>query len=273
MIVKDEHLYLEEFVCYYLAIGIDHFYIYDNGSTIPVTKTLKQYLKYCTVIDFPGIAKQFDAYIHFIRHYAHQTEWVAPFDVDEFIVFRQDQNIKDFLARYSHVDCIAINWRYFGDSFFDQRPEGLVIDNFILCDELQNPHIKNIVRTSAWIDCKNAHYLGLKAGSVYSDVRGNPISGPFNKNYTIDIVQINHYFSKSKEECRLKYEKGRASVNEKFKLTEETLDSWRNSMNLAKDTFLRDKFSDKVKAMMEGYKKNGLYSGTHLLQRISKRIF
>jgi len=254
MIVKDEDLYLREFICYYLALGVDHFFVYDNGSAVPVGETLYAYLKYCTVIDFPGVAKQFEAYNHFIQHHSSETEWVAPIDIDEFIVLKNEKNIKDFLSRYAHIDCIAMNWRYFGDSFFDKRPEGLVMDHFIFCDEFQNPHIKNIVKTSAWAECKNAHHLGLKPGSVYSDVKGNAISGPFNENYTIDIVQVNHYFSKSKEECRLKYARGRASINEKFNVTEETLTSWRNSLNAAKDTFLRDHFSAKVKVLMEEHR-------------------
>ncbi len=273
MIVKDEELYLDEFLCYYLTIGVDHFYIYDNGSAIPVSETLKPYSRRCTIIDFPGRARQLEAYNHFIRYYSHETDWVAPIDIDEFIIFKQDKNIKDFLKKYSHIDCIAINWKCFGDNYFDKRPSGLVMDNFVLCEDIQNPHIKNIVKSSAWFDCENMHYLGLKPGKVYSDVKGNLIASPFNENYTLDVVQMNHYVVKSREECYRKYQRGRASIDEKFNLTEELFESWRGSMNVATDTFLKDNFSQKVKAMMEGYKKNGLNSGTHLLQRIRKRIF
>jgi len=257
-IVKDEHFYLEEFICYYLTIGIDHFYIYDNGSSIPVEQTLRHYAKWLTVINFPGEAKQLDAYNHFIRHHGAETEWVAPIDIDEFIALREDENLKNFVRKYSYIDCIAINWRSFGDSFFDKRPDGLVIDNFVWCDEIQNPHIKNIVKTSAWLYCENVHYLGLKPGSIYCDVKHNEIEGPFNENYTIDIVQLNHYFCKSKEECIRKYKRSRASNNEKFHLTVELLDSWRNSLNLVQDTFLRDKFSKKVRSMMKNHQKKWL---------------
>jgi len=257
-IVKDEQLYLEEFVCFYLTLGIDHFYFYDNGSTIPVKATLQSYSKWCTIIDFPGEDKQLDAYNHFIREFSQETEWVAPFDIDEFIVLKEDENMKAFVGKYSYLDCIAINWRSFGDSFFDTRPEGLVIDNFVWCEEIQNPHIKNIVKTWAWVECKNVHFLGLRAGSLYSDVKHNEIEGPFNENYTNDIVQLNHYFCKSKEECIRKYKRPRASNAEKYQLSEETLDSWRNSQNRIQDTFLRDKFSKKVRTMMKHHRKKWL---------------
>lgn len=273
LIVKDEHFYLEEFICYHLFIGVDHFYIYDNGSAIPVSETLSQYLKLCTIVNFPGCGKQLEAYNHFIRNYSGETEWIAPIDIDEFIVLKQDKNLRDFLRKYSSIDCIAINWRCFGDSYFDTRPAGLVMNNFILCEDIQNPHIKNIVKTTAWFDCENAHYLGLKPGCIYSDVKGNLIGGPFNENHTVEVVQLNHYVTKSREECYLKYGRDRASVAGKFNLTEELFQSWRYTMNLTKDTFLKDKFSEKVKKMMEGHKKNGFDSRAHLLQRISKRIF
>lgn len=52
-IVKDEADYLEEFVSYYAVLGVDHFFIYDNGSKTPVGSTLSRYLDLCTVIDYP----------------------------------------------------------------------------------------------------------------------------------------------------------------------------------------------------------------------------
>ena len=118
--------------------------------------------------------------------------------------------------------------------------------------------VKNIVKTSAWLRCENVHFLGLSAGSIYSDVKHNEIEGPFNENCTIDIVQLNHYFCKSKEECIRKYERARVSNAEKFQVSEETLESWRNSLNLVQDTFLRDKFSGKVKTMMKNHRRKWL---------------
>src|SRR5215467_9440322 len=120
-IAKDEEEYLQEFICYYLCLGVDHFYIYDNGSKRLIKETLIDYHKRCTIIDFPGPGKQLQAYNHFIGNYSHETEWVAPIDVDEFLVLREDDNIKDFVRKYSYIDCIAINWRSFGDSFLDKK--------------------------------------------------------------------------------------------------------------------------------------------------------
>ena len=40
-IIKDED-YLEEFLLYYRVLGVEHFFIYDNNSTIPISKRLEK---------------------------------------------------------------------------------------------------------------------------------------------------------------------------------------------------------------------------------------
>ena len=40
-ILKDETPYLEEWIKHHLAIGVEHFVLYDNNSAIPIRETLK----------------------------------------------------------------------------------------------------------------------------------------------------------------------------------------------------------------------------------------
>ena len=37
LICKDENPYINEWLEYHIGIGINHFYIYDNMSTVPIT--------------------------------------------------------------------------------------------------------------------------------------------------------------------------------------------------------------------------------------------
>ena len=68
--LKDEERYLIEFVNYYLIHGVDHFYFYDNGSTIPVREVLTEYRGHCTVMRAPGDAVQIRAYAASAPHQA-----------------------------------------------------------------------------------------------------------------------------------------------------------------------------------------------------------
>ena len=50
-IIKNER-YLEEFIIYYRLLGVEHFYIYDNDSSIPIQERLNNnyYKRMCTII-------------------------------------------------------------------------------------------------------------------------------------------------------------------------------------------------------------------------------
>ncbi|MFY7838715.1 MAG: glycosyltransferase family 2 protein [Lacibacter sp.] len=250
LIAKDEESYLEEFVSYHHLLGVDHFYIYDNESTTPIKEVLKNYADLCTIVDYPGTAAQYSAYTHFCKTYGSQTAWAAFIDTDEFIVLRNQDSVIDFINEYKSADAIGLNWVYFGDSYHETKPEGLVIDNFTLCQPGQNNHIKTIAKPGSIESFGNAHFITMKPGSIYTDVKRNRISGPFNDNEVTDVAQINHYFSKSKEECIKRYSRKKADTGAVYELTEETLEAWRNSLNQREDLFIKNKYAEAVKEMI-----------------------
>ena len=53
-IIKNED-YLEEFIIYHRMLGVEHFYIYDNESSFPVSERLNHYYYLCTAIDDSAI--------------------------------------------------------------------------------------------------------------------------------------------------------------------------------------------------------------------------
>lgn len=251
LIAKDEENYLEEFLSYHHLLGVEHFYIYDNESATPIREVLKNYSDICTFVEYPGTAAQFSAYTHFIKTYGSETKWAAFIDTDEFIVLRNHNTLLDFIEEYKSSDAIGLNWVYFGDSYHETKPDGLVIDNFTLCQPGQNNHIKTIAKPSSIENFGNAHFITMKQGSIYTDVKRNRINGPFNDNEVIDVAQINHYFSKSKEECFKKYSRKRVDTGTIYEITEETLESWRNSLNQREDSFIKEKYSAAVKEMIQ----------------------
>ena len=93
-IIKNER-YLEEFIIYYIIIGVEHFYIYDNESTPSIRERLNKpfFNEICTIIDFPGKHKQLPAYQHFINTFRNETEWAVVCDGDEYIVPKVDWSL------------------------------------------------------------------------------------------------------------------------------------------------------------------------------------
>ena len=216
-IIKNER-YLEEFIMYYRLLGVEHFYIYDNESTIPISQRLTNpyFTRMCTIKHIPGKIQQLNAYNDCIAKYRLETKWLIIVDGDEYILPKKEnhKSIRNFLQGYKDYHAIGINWMMFGSSFHDTIQDGLCIDNYRYCEGNQNMHIKTICKPKFVVNVPNPHYVILKDPSKYVDPQKKIISGPFNKNYTIDIIQINHYWGKSKEEHFEKRDRGRATTNQ-----------------------------------------------------------
>lgn len=218
VIIKDEKN-LEEFILYYWATqGIQHFYIYDNDSKISIKERLNLYLftKICTIIDYPGKYRQMDAYNHCLKNYGNDTEWLLIVDGDEYICPFIHNSLSDFLNDYKDSHAIGINWVFFGTSFHDKKQEGMIIDNYRYTSNIQDKHIKSVFKPEFVKNISNPHFVNLYYPSKYIDPKNNTISGPFNNNYTIDIIQLNHYYTRSIEDSYEKQKRGKADDNKNY---------------------------------------------------------
>jgi hypothetical protein len=210
-IIKNER-YLEEFIIYHHIVGVEHFYIYDNNSDNPIKNRLNNFYfnRLCTIIDFPGHSQQIPAYQHCIKHFGNQTKWLAIIDGDEYILPKQDWSIRDVLNRHEDTHALGINWVLFGSSHYDNIQDGLLVDKYRMCENGQNHHIKSIVQPRYVTSASHPHFVIIQDPSKYRDCKKNVISGPFNNNYTIDLIRINHYSFKSLEDYIKKHHRGNA---------------------------------------------------------------
>ena len=217
-IIKDENN-LIEFILYHWLIGFEHFFIYDNDSNPSIKNILNHYIfkKICTIINFPGKAQQMGAYNHCIKNYGNKTEWLCIIDGDEYILPKKHMSLRDFLSEYYNYHAIGINWVLYGTSFHEEKQEGFVIDNYRYCSNKQDKHIKSIFKPNFVKYCYNQHYVELYDPIKYVDAKKNIIFGPFNNNIgNIDIIQVNHYFSKSFEDLKEKCNRGKADNTNEY---------------------------------------------------------
>lgn len=271
-IAKDESEYINEFIEYYKLLGVDHFYIYDNDSAVPLSKTLQKHRAYVTVDTITGKSKQMDAYRHYLYNYGHDSRWAAFIDLDEFIVPKTKYKLSDFLKGYEHADGFGINWMIYGDDNHQVKPTGLVTENYTRREVNQNIHIKSIVYPNKVQEPESPHFFKLKPGSTYIDARNNPINGPFNQNPSIDLIQINHYYTKSVEEFVKKAERGRADNGEKRDVKTE-FEPHRLVWNEYQDTFLIDTYMTDLKAAITATDQKPLAGAeTSLFQRLGNLI-
>ena len=206
--VKDEGSYLAEWLTFHRLQGINHIYIYDNGSTDGTAAVLAPFVQtgFVTVTPWTGEmsvqALQLGAYRHALTTYGPLCRWVALIDVDEFLFPAVDTALPDVLSRYEALPAVAVPWTMFGTSGHKTRPRGLVIEAYTMrSSALSRP--KSIVQPSEVRGVSNAHLLDYDEGRMVAyNERGKLVGkrGPF---YS-DILRLNHYYTRSEEELARK---------------------------------------------------------------------
>lgn len=214
-ILKNETPYLIEWVEHHMKIGIEHFVLYDNNSIIPVKQTLRKYVQKgivevvdCRITNTP----QLKAYVHCLYTMCGHSKWIAYIDLDEFIILKKHHDLHAFLANYNEYAGVCMNWVIYTANNHITKPQGSIMENYTepLPDNFPpHKHIKSIIRPDYVNTIDSAHFPRYDEG--YYAVNENFLYiprafGPF----TNELIQLNHYFTKSFEEWLEKIKKGLA---------------------------------------------------------------
>jgi len=220
-IVKDER-YLEEWIEFHRIAGVDHFYLYDNSSPPSLNLNKQVDASVVTVIPFPGVQQQFNAYNHCLRNFKNESRWIAFIDADEFLVPNQCDDIRTLLHDYEPYGGLAVSWMTFGSSYHILRPKGLQIENYThrarndyVHDRLgwHNQIVKSIVQPGRTIAVSTNPHIFLYADGYYCvNEKFERVSSAASKN-TVETIQLNHYFTRSYQDFKEKLKRGRSDVN------------------------------------------------------------
>jgi hypothetical protein len=203
-IAKNEDHYINEWVNYHLKIGFDNIFIYQNDWECSIDNPK------VTKIIFNGDSKQIPAYNDFIQRYKSDYDWVAFFDVDEFLVLKKHNNINEFLIGYNQYPGVGVNWVMFGNNNLESVTDDYsLIKRFTKRQIGVDPHIKTILNLR---HSRNVSMSVHNPNKPIVDSHLNEIDGPFNSKGNDEIIQLNHYFCKTKEEFKLKCERGRSDL-------------------------------------------------------------
>jgi len=187
--------FLEEFLIYYIHIGFDHFYLYNNDGSItdfskeshnkhgdvvrndePIEDKLMfddimkkygdkiTYTKWQPLDENNNIVYGQDyATMDFIKRYAHETEWVAIMDLDEFLYSEKNLDIPAYFRNLSDdVSCIFLGQKPFIHRF--QAKTKYITQDFRSADYVYpgGGGSKNIVRTNDFVDLETIRSLDLE---------------------------------------------------------------------------------------------------------------
>jgi hypothetical protein len=215
-IAKLEHRYIEEFVKHHLSIGFDMIYIYDNEDQ-PTYQNLLKHLDKVYVIHYPGKARQNTTLECFTKNIMQRDSitHVMNIDCDEFVILKKHNNIKEFINEYIKDDCagIGINWRFFGDSGKKEYQNEPIMKRFTMCQRNGDHHVKTLFDKKYYKCFNTMHHVHVTDNKHIKCTNGTIVTGPYNPNIDISVIQLNHYKTKTFEEFKFIRQRGYADSN------------------------------------------------------------
>jgi hypothetical protein len=219
-VAKLEEKYLHEWVRYYLHIGFDMIYLYENNKEPTYAELLKEFPK-VQVIHFPTDgtptrSTQYYVLEDFCKNYKEKHTWMAHFDLDEFIVLKKHKTIHEFCQEYlgNEEGGIVVPWVHFGDNGHETYKAEPVTFRFTKREDIsltKTAFVKSIVCT-ACIDIFIDWHIPKLIKGVMKTTDGEIITKRETDKKPIDVIQLNHYFCKSKEEFKVKRIRGEVGV-------------------------------------------------------------
>jgi hypothetical protein len=222
-IARNEGRFVNEWLAHNIAIGFGRIVVYDHESDDEMPELVDRAGRILPVERVPWSPRpewspQLSAYNHFLRNRGGEFDWVAFFDLDEFLVFRDPgQRLDGFLAGLpSDAGAVGINWLTFGSSGRTSDDYGLVRDSFTRGAERgwgNNLHIKTIARPGC-VQRMGVHDALLREGRAVTP-SGATLSMPGERGIAAavehEVAQLNHYQVKSRQDFDRKIARGRAT--------------------------------------------------------------
>jgi len=231
VIAKQENLYINEFVDYYKDLGIKKIFIYDNnefsGENFKVILDEEISKGFVEIIDFRGInSPQIKAYNDCYINNRKYFDWLAFYDVDEFLYLRNYSNINEFLSlkKFEKCSSILINWMYYGDNnkiLYEQKPlknrftHPFYFSNNKIYDKYYYSAAKSIIRGR--LNISWAHFPHFLNNSIICRPDGKIVQQPFSSPQ-YNSAFIKHYTTKTIEEYIIKLFKGNVFSSEPLNL-------------------------------------------------------
>lgn len=223
---KEENLYINEFIKYYIELGFDHINIFDDNEYgfQNISEVIdSSFNKFVTIYDYRNIIKdQKAAFTLCYELNKNKYDWIFMNDIDEFLVIRND-TLKHYLSGriFKKCDFIKFHWVLANDN------DLLHYDNRSLFERFKGPYkpnalIKTIVRgniddiqfdihTPMISPHKNVSCNNM--GEIYND---KEIFFQYVSDINIQKAYIIHFKYKSTEEFIKKYKRGYRWYNEKM---------------------------------------------------------
>jgi hypothetical protein len=183
-ILRDEAPYLAEWVAFHRLVGVERFFLYDNGSADDPHGVLAPYLEVGCVDLRPwqvpfhlGAARR--AYEDCLERVRGQARWLACLDIDEFLFAPGSPTLVPVLHGYEDFPGVVVRWQVYGSAGHERASAAPVIARFgrrARTDWIRNRRVKSIVDPARALRPVNPHHFVYRDGALAVDETRTPVA-------------------------------------------------------------------------------------------------
>ena len=216
-IFQNEAPYLKEWIDFHKALGVQHFYLYNNLSKDGFRAVLKPYIAkgIVEVIEWHHVTNADGGNWPTIQGLANNdaiakakksAKWLAIIDIDEFLFPMQKPDLIAFLKDYEKFAAVSVNWQMYGTSHIENIPRGKWITECLLMkavtDHSANLQVKTIVQPQYVESYWSPHCPVLIKGAQQVNTDKISFTGANAPSVLIDKARINHYWTRDEKYLR-----------------------------------------------------------------------
>lgn len=210
-IFREEAPFLAEWIRFHQSVGFEHFYLYNNFSTDDFKAVLDPFIQegLVTLVDWPRPVGQLSAYRDCIRRRWREALWIGFFDIDEFLFAPDGRDVPSVLKDYRDLPGVCVWQAFYGSSGHVERPESPVVEAFMMRAGPDITTVKTILNPRM-VYKPGVHQSKFLSGEGVDTHRRTIVPGMPPK---LDILRINHYWSRSLADLDQKIRRGDASTS------------------------------------------------------------
>jgi pyruvyltransferase len=215
-IAKNENNYIKEWIEHYYNLGIDHVFLYDNNDIDGENfyDVIPEYINsgFVTIINVRGeVSKQTEAYTECYRNNYEKYNWIAYFDIDEFLELdiKYKNDVKKFLSEsiFNFFNCIKVCWKQYDDNgLVKVENNNYSVNRFKTYRDVNENYVSNTTKSILRTVFDGGFIIDSPHGSWSNNIRccnsiGEPVKNKMFLDKSIwDGALLKHYRFKTIEE-------------------------------------------------------------------------
>lgn len=221
--IKDEHLYLDEWINHHLKIGFHEIYLYEDYDSLSHKEITNKYNNvFLFNVKDVGLVKdnperQKSLYLYFTTKYKDKMDWCAFIDIDEFIIL-DGITLQSLCDNFFNTEynAFCLYWKLFNANGHITRPSGGLVESYTKEVSVQLIEAKSMFLYKSIVNMHKdiTNWVNPHAPNKTCDTTGQRIDyNPKLNNIVYAYGHINHYFTKSFEDYEQRLQRGNVTKN------------------------------------------------------------